>query len=74
MKTVLTALFFVCSPSLITSNVDSTTYVWICTGKSAYSYHCNRECKGLNRCNASIKKVSIEYAQSKGRSACKICY
>ena len=48
--------------------------VYICTGKSAYSYHNNRGCRGLNRCNAEIKSVSLEYAKSIGRSPCKICY
>lgn len=51
---------------------DATVY--ICTGKRAYSYHNNRSCRGLNICNAEIKRVSLEYAKNIGRSPCKICY
>lgn len=50
------------------------TNVYICTGKSAYSYHNNRNCRGLNRCSAEIKSVSLDYAKSIGRLPCKICY
>lgn len=50
------------------------TYVYICTGAKAYSYHNNRSCKGLNRCQAEIKKVTITYAKSLKRKPCKICY
>lgn len=53
---------------------ENNTNVYICTGKSAYSYHNKRSCRGLNRCNADIKIVSLEYAKSIGRSPCKICY
>jgi hypothetical protein len=53
---------------------NSNSSVYICTGKTAYSYHNNRSCRGLNRCSAEIQKVSLEYAKSIGRSPCKICY
>lgn len=53
---------------------ENNTNVYICTGKSAYSYHNNRNCRGLNRCNAEIKSVSLDYAKTIGRSPCKICY
>ena len=33
---------------------NSNTMVYVCTGGSAYAYHCNRGCRGLNRCGASI--------------------
>ena len=52
----------------------SNTNVYICTGKSAYSYHNNRNCRGLNRCSSEIKSVSLDYAKSIGRSPCRICY
>ena len=54
--------------------VQGDTYVYICTGAKAYSYHCNRGCRGLNQCKAEIKKVSITYAKSIKRSPCRICY
>lgn len=75
MRTLLiTVLLLVGSPSYTTREKEATTYVWICTGKFAISYHCNRGCKGLNKCKASIKKVSLDYARSLRRSACNICY
>ena len=51
----------------------SGTY-YICTGPSAYSYHTNPDCRGLNRCSALIRKVSLSEAEEMGRSACGICY
>jgi len=55
-------------------SVQGETYVYICTGGNAYRYHCNSECSGLNRCHAEIKKVTLEYAKSKRRTPCRICY
>lgn len=77
MKRLLLVIFFV-----ILSNVSpctsyfaqGDTYVYICTGPKAYSYHCNRNCRGLNKCQAEIKKVTLTYAKSIKRSPCKICY
>lgn len=48
--------------------------VYICTGSGAYSYHNNRNCRGLNNCGGSIKQVTVSYAQSIGRKPCRICY
>lgn len=53
---------------------DGNTQVYICTGNNAYRYHNSKNCRGLNRCSADIKSVSLEYAKSIGRSPCKICY
>lgn len=75
MRTLLIAVLLLAgSPSIITQEKETATYVWICTGKSAYSYHNNRGCRGLNRCRASIKKVTIEKARSMKRTPCDICY
>ena len=74
MKYILFILFLMCSQANRTTYSESTVYVWICTGKAAYSYHNNRGCKGLNRCRASIKKVTLEKAFSMKRSPCEICY
>ena len=75
MKLLLT-IILICSFSGSTASYsnDSTDYVWICTGKAAYSYHNNRGCRGLNRCKAKIKKVTLEKACSMKRSPCEICY
>ena len=73
MRLLLTIALFVCLP-LATQNKSSTTYVYICTGKSAYSYHRTDVCSGLNNCHARIKRVSIDYAESIKRKPCKKCY
>lgn len=52
----------------------SGTSVYICTGTGAYCYHSRRSCRGLNNCQASIKKVSLDVAKSKHRRPCDICY
>lgn len=57
-----------------TLNNNNDTYVYICTGKAAYSYHKSKNCSGLNRCKATIIKVTLEKAKSEKRTACKICY
>lgn len=62
------------TPNETNRHIPQEISVYICTGKSAYSYHNNRSCRGLNKCNAEIKSVSLEYAKSIGRSPCKICY
>ena len=77
MKKVYAALLLllILSYSLCTScNVRGDNSVYICTGYSAYCYHCKRNCRGLNNCHADIKKVSLNVAKSKGREPCNICY
>lgn len=48
--------------------------VYICTGKSATTYHKTNKCRGLSRCSGDIKQVTIDKAKSMNRRACKICY
>ena len=73
---LLLALFFICHFPIYTGNGYDVelSNVWICTGSNAYSYHCRRGCRGLNKCNDEIKSVTISYAKSIGRKPCKICY
>ncbi len=59
------------STSTTTERVPKKVY--ICTGKSAKVYHYDRDCKGLNACKASIKKVDIDVAKEMGRRPCKMC-
>ena len=68
---------------LLTPTIETTAFnnsasrggnVYICTGEKAYSYHKTNHCRGLNRCSASIKCVSLSYAKSIGRTPCGICY
>ena len=49
------------------------TKVLICNSSSAYAYH-SYYCSGLKRCKSNVLEVSVSYAKSKNRSACKICY
>lgn len=77
MKTIIALVVWgaLCSTTAVAPlQKGNDTSVYICTGKSAYSYHNNRSCRGLNKCNAEIKSVSLDYAKSIGRSPCKICY
>ncbi len=58
------------APKPIAFQEVSETYVYICTGKYAYSYHSTNTCSGLNKCNAEIKKVTLSQAKQKGRKPC----
>jgi len=76
MRTLVTVLLFLTSfsSSSIPVTNSNTSSVYICTGEKAYSYHKNRTCSGLNRCQAEIRMVTLEYAKSIKRQPCKICY
>lgn len=75
MKLLLISLML-CAPftHLPFSFVKSDVKVYICTGPKAYSYHCKKNCQGLNRCSKEIKTVTLEYAKSIKRTPCGICY
>ncbi|MBR4199488.1 MAG: hypothetical protein IKQ94_12035 [Bacteroidales bacterium] len=51
---------------------DATVY--ICTGPSSKCYHKTDKCKGISRCSKEIIEVKQSYAESKGRTPCKMCY
>ena len=75
MKTLLISfalLLFTSSLNVVQESND--TYVYICTGKYAYSYHSTKNCSGLNNCSAEIKKVTLSQAKEKGRKPCQKCY
>lgn len=55
-------------------NFEDEETVYICTGASSIRYHSLQDCRGLERCSGSIEKVSKSYAESIGRTPCKICY
>lgn len=50
-----------------------TARVYVCTGSMAYAYHTHRECRGLNRCTATIKQTTAKAARKEGRKFCGIC-
>ena len=56
------------------ASTPSGNYVYICTGPKATVYHKTSDCRGLNRCSGSIKKVSEAQAKSMKRRRCQICY
>lgn len=74
MKYILTFLFLLNCSVLNLSSGNQETYVYICTGKYAYSYHSNRSCSGLNNCKSEIKRVTIESAIKMHRTQCDKCY
>ena len=51
-----------------------SSMVYICTGPESKRYHSNSNCRGLNKCSASIEKVTVAKAKSMKRTPCKICY
>ena len=63
---------FVAQPAGTTSNDE--TQVYICTGPSSKRYHRTSTCKGLVKCSKEVKKVTKSYAESKGKTPCKMCY
>lgn len=47
--------------------------VYVCSGSSTSKYHLNPDCQGLKNCGSPVKRTTVAYMSSKGRSACKIC-
>ena len=56
--------------SCASSEAATTGEVYICTGPMSNVYHSRPDCKGLNKCSGTIKKVS---KSSTNRRGCKIC-
>jgi len=51
------------------------TQVYICVSNTAKVYHQDRDCRGLEACTHTIKKVSETAAINEyKRRACKVCY
>lgn len=67
----LTAVFLLSTLFLNASNAGS---VYICNTSNSKKYHSSSGCRGLNRCNGEIIKVSVSKAKNMGRSSCSICY
>jgi len=50
------------------------TYVYICDSRTAYAYHSSENCRGLNRCNHKLLKITLSEAINiYHRKPCKIC-
>lgn len=69
MKTLLLFLAL----SLCTANPTSR-YVYICIGPKATVYHSKQNCRGLNKCSGSIKKITEAEAKDMGRRRCRVCF
>ena len=63
---------FYAQPELERTTAD--TYVYMCTGPSSKRYHKSDRCKGLAKCSKEVVKVEKSYAESKGKTPCKMCY
>ena len=60
-------------PSSSQAHATGNGTVYICTSPSAYAYHRSRGCPLLNRCNYTIKSVSVSTAKSMKRKPCSKC-
>lgn len=47
--------------------------VWICTGKTARTYHLQSDCMGLSNCKGARVRTNKIEAEKKGRSLCRRC-
>lgn len=56
------------------STLDSSSTVYICTGRSATTYHSRSNCSGISTCKGSMQRVSEQEAINMGRRPCKKCY
>ncbi len=47
--------------------------VYVCSGQSARRYHSVNDCRGLSRCSGEVVEMTIEEADSYGKTPCKMC-
>jgi hypothetical protein len=47
--------------------------VYVCTGGHAKRYHADEGCMGLSRCSGPIVSMSVDDAQSRGLTPCRMC-
>lgn len=80
MRIFLLSLLFLGLPNAYSTEANincvshGDTMVYVCTGKGSYRYHRHSDCRGLNNCKGSIKRVTLQKAQSMKRTPCKKCY
>lgn len=60
--------------TVIEDAAASEATVYICVSENSKRYHCNRNCRGLNNCEHTIREVTVSKAKSLGRTPCKVCY
>ena len=54
--------------------LNSGPDVYICTGRSATTYHSRSNCSGMSTCKGSIQRVSEQEAINMGRRPCMKCH
>lgn len=47
--------------------------VYVCSGQKARRYHLDSDCKGLSKCSGRILEMTVEEAQDKGKTPCRLC-
>lgn len=72
----LTSLFILVVASVVLSSYtnNQSSYVYVCMGQYATTFHAYSSCNGLSKCQAEIKTVTLQTAQEMGRRPCKMCY
>ena len=58
---------------IVVISCSSENTVMICFSRTSYKYH-NKQCKGMRACTHKIETVTIEEAQSMGKTPCGFCY
>lgn len=53
--------------------IHAPTYAYYCASGNTVKYHSSATCRGLNRCSAEVKKLTLEDAQQR-MAACKLCH
>lgn len=64
-------LFLILVSSQLMGCGSGDNSVYVCVSSSAYAYHYDPDCYGLNRCSHEIRKMSEKDAENYyGRSLC----
>ena len=75
LQVVLLFIVIGTTPAASPSPISTEAKVYVCVGGSAYAYHSNRDCRGLNNCRHEIIEVTVTDAIKKyRRKECRICY
>lgn len=73
MRTLVCIAALFASLSVHAQEPQDTAKVYICTGSAAYAYHTHRDCRGLNKCTATIRTTTAKSAKKEGRKFCGYC-
>lgn len=59
--------------TFVDKSAVETDAVYICTGLNAKKYHSTPKCRWLENCSGEIEEVTLDEAESQGKSPCKGC-